>query len=309
MHRMHRMDDSNSSEEGFFDAVESIAEIEDIADTDIHKSKKDVGDFRRGEELKEGLTLTRLTPTVGVGITKGSIASHSHRSSGSASMRALLDEEVELKRVYSTKAVDPVKAPSESPKAPPEKSMKKIESITMEKVRNAKSFILSSKFKESIKIKDSGGSDDDDDDDDNDNESDSDQISSPRKRGPAQRRRLQSAPNSASPQNSVPVTNVKQKNGEKNMLLVTALHAAHHGPIWAMTFSIDCKFMATAGEDQSICIWEVNPSNHPPDSTLDDDPFIASSADVTPPLGLEVQLFSRNPVLIFDEVQNKILNI
>ena len=50
----------------------------------MHKTKKDIGDFRRGEKLKEGIRIIRKT--------KRSISIASYYSSGSAEMYDLLVE-------------------------------------------------------------------------------------------------------------------------------------------------------------------------------------------------------------------------
>ena len=67
--------------------VESMTDIDNIVD--MHQIKKDTGDFRRGEDLKESDGI--------VVIIKGLILMVSYYSSESDAMRALLDEEVELK--------------------------------------------------------------------------------------------------------------------------------------------------------------------------------------------------------------------
>ena len=74
----------HSSEAGFFSILESIIDIGNIAD--MHETKKDVGDFKLGEELEESVRIIR--------ITKGSMLIASYCSLGSAIIYVLLDKEV-----------------------------------------------------------------------------------------------------------------------------------------------------------------------------------------------------------------------
>lgn len=43
------------------------------------------------------------------------------------------------------------------------------------------------------------------------------------------------------------------------MLLISSIKQAHQGPIWIMKFSHDGKFLATAGQDGQILLWDVLP--------------------------------------------------
>ena len=43
------------------------------------------------------------------------------------------------------------------------------------------------------------------------------------------------------------------------MLLVKTIPKSHDGPAWCASFSLDGRFLATAGEDGNVCIWAVSP--------------------------------------------------
>lgn len=45
----------------------------------------------------------------------------------------------------------------------------------------------------------------------------------------------------------------------KDMLLISSLLKAHEGPILCMEFSLDGKYLATAGEDEKVLVWRVSP--------------------------------------------------
>jgi len=45
------------------------------------------------------------------------------------------------------------------------------------------------------------------------------------------------------------------------MLLISSIKQAHQGPIWIMKFSHDGKFLATAGQDGQILLWDVLPKD------------------------------------------------
>ena len=70
------------------------------------------------------------------------------------------------------------------------------------------------------------------------------------------------------PKRSLPPENavsgrVKCAAGENffPMLLISSKKHAHEGPIWIMKFSPCGKYLASAGEDGKILVWEVLPRN------------------------------------------------
>lgn len=300
-------DDSSSSgseDDGFFDAVESLADVRDESTNEVITKKTGVVNNNSNDDIDEpGSAIRQL----------------SHRSSGSASMRALIEEASQpdyKTHVCSTNTVDPVRAPSKSPKVVSEKSVTKLESMldsNLEKVRGAKSFIISSKEEFLSRRNSNKSAERDTRLSDGSNESEtvaaaSSEHTPPRKIGLgkiSRRRQLPSKVEAAKARNEIPVTNQKQKNGEQSMfLLYTALHA-HQGPIWCMKFSSNNKYLATAGEDQRILIWEVlsESSTEGGYSQSDHDELLRQGPndDDTPPLGLEIQLLSREPVMVFEE--------
>ncbi|KAG8376889.1 hypothetical protein BUALT_Bualt09G0111000 [Buddleja alternifolia] len=80
---------------------------------------------------------------------------------------------------------------------------------------------------------------------------------------------------------------VEARQQGKSYKEFTALHLsqeiqAHEGSIWTMKFSSDGRFLASAGEDKNIHVWEVQECEVMPMRTSDDSSSGSSSASGTP---------------------------
>ena len=140
----------------------------------------------------------------------------------------------------------------------------------------------------------------------------------------------------ALPANSVPVrysgrkfkkTNNSFASNSNPMLLIQSLQNVHDGPIWCSAFSPDGKYLATAGQDSIIKIWEVCPSHKTSDveteaetahsSRMESHENIEEKEDKYAPnmvggahtFGREIKLFASKPIQTYDTHIGDILDL
>ena len=91
------------------------------------------------------------------------------------------------------------------------------------------------------------------------------------------------------------------------LLLINNNTMCHRGPIWCMEFSSDGMYLATAGEDGAICIFDVAPNRQTESTplsknvTFEDEavtgaPRPTISYGVAPDLGCEIEIISSKPI-------------
>jgi WD40 repeat protein len=97
----------------------------------------------------------------------------------------------------------------------------------------------------------------------------------------------------------------------QSLLLAASIENAHDGSIFVMSFSPNGKYLATAGEDGKILVWNVSPqrNKHTSINLSQQHGNIFLRASGSAPLGTEVQLLSSQPIAIFEEHQAEVVGL
>ncbi|KAL7547184.1 hypothetical protein ACHAWF_016593 [Thalassiosira exigua] len=94
------------------------------------------------------------------------------------------------------------------------------------------------------------------------------------------------------------------------MLLIRTVPDAHKGPAWCASFSLNGRYLATAGEDGNVCIWAVSPkskymhpngiaNNQPPETQKEMRPDQEKTDDIKETTSDENQNDATTPPLQF----------
>ena len=140
----------------------------------------------------------------------------------------------------------------------------------------------------------------------------------------------------AIPKNTLPVRCVNKSKVSSDfnpMILITTFANAHDGPIWKAEFSYDGNYLATAGSDGVLNIWQVAPSREQlksmkmkewfhrvddcwtgkwsdeDDTSHNDDQFLQTVKSEVDAIGTEIKLLSPKPIQSFKEHTQDIVDI